>query len=140
MSSEFNYYIIVHPEEGYIYINAQGSIDLDRLKQMYSSILTSPMYRKEMNRLWDFTRIDVSRLTSEDLRSFAAYMKFKDLGTDMVNAAILVTRDLEYGMVRMLQALGDGVLSPNVIVTRNLDEALTWVRKPDAKDIGTERV
>ena len=131
MSSEFKYDIIAHPEEGYIYVNAQGSIDLGRLKKMYSSVLMSPMYRKEMNRLWDFRRMDVSQLTSEDLRSFAAYMKFKELGTDMVNAAILVTRDLEYGMVRMLQALGDGVLSPNVIVTRNLDEALTWVRKPD---------
>lgn len=129
MSSEFSYDVIVRPEEGYVRVNAQGTLDLGALKQMYASVLTSPTYRAGMNRLWDLTRIDVSGLSPGDLRSFAAFMEREALGTDTVKVAVIAARDLEYGMVRMLQILGEGVISPNLLVTRKPDEALAWVRR-----------
>lgn len=139
MSTEFTYDIIAHPDEGYIRVKAEGSIDLDSLKQMYASVLTSPMYSSGMNRLWDFTLLDASRLTAGDLESFAVFMSRGNLGQDTVNAAILTTKDLEFGMVRMLLGMGNGVFTPNVIVTRNRGEALAWVRSEGTKDIDPKR-
>ena len=135
MDFEFTYEVRVYREERYIYVVAKGSISLERLKQMYASVLMNPQYESGMSRLWDFTHLDVSLITSDHLESFAQFMKKEDLGIDTAYSAILVNRDLEYGMVRMLQTLGDGVLSPNVRVTRSQDEALAWITKRSIADL-----
>ena len=135
MDSEFTYEVLVYREEGYIRIVAKGNISLESLKQMYTSVLRNPQYESGMSRLWDFTHLNVSLLTSDHLNSFQQYMKNEDLGIDTAYSAILVSRDLEYGMVRMLQALGDGILSPNVLVTRSQDEALALVTKRSKGDV-----
>ena len=133
MDSEFTYEVFVYREEGYMHVVANGRISFEMLKQMYESVLMNPQYESGMSQMWDFRHIDVSLLNSDNLKSFAQFMKKKDLGIDRAHSAILVNRDLEYGMVRMLQALGDGVLSPNVLVTRNQDEALAWIKKAKHK-------
>ena len=133
MDSEFTYEVFVYREEGYMHVVANGRISFEMLKQMYESVLMNPQYESGMSQMWDFRHIDVSLLNSDNLKSFAQFMKKKDLGIDRAHSAILVSRDLEYGMVRMLQALGDGVLSPNVLVTRNQDEALAWIKKAKHK-------
>lgn len=135
MDPEFTYEVLVYREEGYIHVAAKGNLSLESLKQMYASVLMNPQYESGMSRLWDFTHLDVSLLTSDHLKSFAQFMKNEDLGIDTAYSAILVSRDLEYGMVRMLQALGDGILSPNVLVTRSQDEALAWITKRSTGDV-----
>ena len=133
MDPEFTYEVFVYREEGYMHVVAKGRISFEMLKQMYESVLMNSQYESGMGRMWDFRHIDVSLLNSDNLKSFAQFMKKKDLGIDRAHSAILVSRDLEYGMVRMLQALGDGVLSPNVLVTRKQDEALAWIKKAKNK-------
>jgi len=135
MGPEFTYEVFVHREKGYIHVIAKGSINLEKLQQMYASVLNHPQYESGMSRLWDFTHLDVSLLTSVNLNSFSLFMKTKGIGMDTTYSAILVSRNLEYGMVRVLQALGKGVLSPNVIVTRSKDEALAWIRKESTDDV-----
>ena len=135
MNSEYTYEIVANPEEGYIRINAQGSIDVDSLKQLYANVLKSPLYKKGMNRMWDIFRLDVSRLTSKDIESFAGYMKRESLGTDSVYSAIFATGDLTIGIVNMLKGIGYGVLTPNVIATRSLKEAIDWVTKQSQRNL-----
>jgi len=130
MDNEFTYEVLAHRKEGYIHIIAKGSISIEMLKQMYASVLRNPQYESGMSRLWDFTHLDASLLTPDHLRSFAEFMKKENLGIDTAHSAIIVSKDFEYGMVRMLQGLGYGILSPNVLVTKSKDEALNWITKP----------
>jgi hypothetical protein len=129
MGSEFTYKIIARKEEGYIHVEAHGHINLDDLQRMYSSVLKSPQYESCMSRLWDFMCLDASSLTTDDLKTMLKYMKHEDIGTDYAYSAVLVSKDFMYGMIRMLQTIGDEVLSPNILVTKDRDEALTWVTK-----------
>jgi len=129
MNSEFTYEIVPNPEEGYARINAQGSIDIGSLKQLYANALNDPLYKKGMNRLWDLAHLDVSRLTSKDIETFAGYMKRESIGIDSVYSAIFATEDLTIGMVNVLKGIGQGVITQNVLVTRSLKEAVDWVTK-----------
>lgn len=134
MSSEFTYEIVAYPEEGYTRINAQGSIDVDSLKQLYASALSSPLYKTGMNRLWDLSHLDVSRLTSEDITTFTKYLKCENLGTDSAYSAIFATENITIGISNMLQGIGFGVVTPNVIVTRDLKDAIDWVTKSSQRN------
>ena len=89
MDPEFTYKVVVYREEGYIHVVAKGSINLEMLKQMYASVLTNPQYESGMSRLWDFTHLDVSLLTSDHINSLAQFMKEEDLGVDTAHSAIL---------------------------------------------------
>ena len=135
MDPEFTYKVVVYREEGYIHVVAKGSINLEMLKQMYASVLMNPQYESGMGRLWDLTHLDASLITSDHINSFIQFIKDKGLGIDIAHSAILVSRNLEYGMIRMLQALGDGVFTPNVLVTRSQDEALAWVTKRSTGEV-----
>ena len=135
MDPEFTYEVLVYREEGYIHVVAKGNISLESLKQMYASVLMNPQYESGMSRLWDFTHLDVSLLSSDHLNSFAQFMKNEDLGRDTAYVAILVSGDLEYGTCRMFHAIGHRVLSPNIFVARNLNEALAWITKRSRGDV-----
>ena len=138
MTADFTYEVLFSREEGYVCVVAKGSIRLQSLEQMYASVLENPQYGRGMGRLWDFRQLDVALISSYHLERFAQFMKKKGLGIDAAYSAILVKRDLEFGMVRMLQGLGDGVLSPNVLVTRSQDEALAWITKRRTGDSDEE--
>ena len=139
MDSEFTYEVLVHREEGYIHVTAKGKITLESLKQMYASVLIDPQYESGMSRLWDITHLNLSLLTSDHLHSFVEFMKNEDLGVDAAYAVILVNRDYQYGMCRMIQGLGQGVLSSNILITRNLNDALAWVTKRSIGDVNRQR-
>lgn len=135
MDTGFEFEANVHLEEGYINVTAKGKMNLKNLKQMFASVLKHPQYESRMNRLWDFNNVDVSLLTSDDIESFVEFMEKEHLGTDNVFTATVVSRGLEYGMVRMLQAFGVEVLSPNGLVTKSKDEALEWIAKKSTGDV-----
>ena len=135
MDTEFAYETLVYREEGYIRVAAKGRISLESLKQMYASVLMNPQYESGMGRLWDLTHIDASLITSDHLNSFVQFIKNKGLGLDSAHSAVLVRKNLEYGMTRMLESLGVEVFTPNVLVTRSQDEALAWVTKRSIGDV-----
>jgi len=138
MDSQFTYEVLVHRKKRCIYVVAIGKMSLENLKQMYASVLMDPQYESGMSRLWDITRLDLSLLTSDHLRSFVDFMMNEDLGVDTAYVAILVSREYQYGMCRMIQGLGRGVLSPNIFITRDVNEALAWIRRRRAADVNRQ--
>lgn len=135
MDSNFTYEVLVHREEGYIRVTAKGKMSLENLKQMYASVMLDPQYESGMSRLWDITQVDLSLLTTDQLYSFVEFMKNEGFGRDTAYVAILVTGDFEYGTCRMFHAIGHRILSPNIFVARNLNEALAWITKRSTGDV-----
>ena len=111
MDKEFTNEISVHQEEGYI------------------AIFKHPAYKQGMNRLWDATGADAVRVSPSDINSFLSYVQATHFVQDTSNSAILVNSDYMYGMARMLQIMGDGTQTPNLLVTKDPEEALEWVTK-----------
>lgn len=126
--ASFSYTITDHETEGYVTVAAKGLISLEDLKTMYNAIHMNPQYKTSKNRLWDFSELDVSGLTSDELQMFVTHIVENRLA-DTAYASVLVTRQLEFGMVRVFEALSDGLVSPNLRITKDRCAAVKWVAR-----------
>lgn len=127
MESQLIYKIIRHPEQGYVRAYAIGEANIDNLKKMYLEVLQCLAREKGINRLWDFSRIDLSGITLEDLDSFANYIRAAGLENDDINSAILLRDSLRDAVVRKLKNIIKEILSVDIIITKSHDEAVSWV-------------
>ena len=80
--------------------------------------------------LLDHTELNTGPLTIDDVQTIAniSGQYSKQLGTAKV--ALLVDRDLDYGMTRMWQILVEGYTTSHdsVKIFRNRDEAVAWLK------------
>ena len=81
--------------------------------------------------LWDLSLFDFQTLDSKDIRNLiqkGSLLSKKRLG---LKTAFLVTSDLGYGMMRMLQIMAEGELKFEIGVFRSneQDQALAWLSK-----------
>lgn len=129
MESQLIYKIIYHPEEGYVRAYAIGEANIDNLKEMYLEVLQSLTKKRGINRLWDFSRIDLSAITLEDLDSFANYIRAAGLENEDINSAILLRDSLRDVIIRKLKATIKEILTADIIITKSPDEAMAWVQK-----------
>ena len=81
--------------------------------------------------LFDYTELDTTRLSTEDVHLLA------ELGTPRASdigqgkAAVVVDRDLEYGLVRMFQVFVEDNVASRFRLFRSRDEALIWLASED---------
>jgi hypothetical protein len=104
-----------------------GLINIGELKDMLASFYKSPDYDPDMNVLWDLREADFSSITSEDVASFAGMIeKYWGQGKKS-KAALIVSRDLDFGLSRMYELLLTASSPNRVIVFRNYDDAEEWL-------------
>jgi hypothetical protein len=82
-----------------------------------------PDFDPGMSQLMDYTHVTKVELEADDIRRLAQ----SDIFAADSRRAILVTRDLHFGLARMFEALRDNAGERGIRVFRNLDEALDWV-------------
>ena len=134
MSKELTYEISINQKEGYLHITAHGEVDLESIKRMYMAAVATPPYNQKLNLLWDFTDMNADNLSTEDIREIVRHIQDESLIKEGSYSAVLVNKDFMYGMVRMLQAIGDGILSPNIFVTKEPEEARKWITEKRDQD------
>lgn len=133
MASQLICKIIHHSAPGYVRVYTIGEANIDNLKKMYLEVLQGLSEKRGINRLWDFTRIDLSKITLEDLDSFANYIRAAGLESDDVNSAILLRDSLRDAIIRKLTNIIKETLSVDIVITKNPHDALSWVLKGKEK-------
>ena len=104
-----------------------GVIDISELTEYLKEIYNSSDFDLEMNVFWDLQEADFSCISTENVSSFMGYVS-KQWGTGgKSKAALVVSRDLAYGMSRMYQTLMDGATSSEIAVFRDKDKAKEWI-------------
>jgi hypothetical protein len=76
--------------------------------------------------LWDLRNLKEAPARSQDLRSAAAMLGQARQLFEGGRAAIVVTRDLDFGMARMFQVFAEGT-GVEYQVFRELDPAIAWL-------------
>ena len=127
MESQLIYKIIHHPEKGYVRVYAIGEANIDNLKRMYLEVLQGLSIKRGINRLWDFSRIDLSAITMDDLDSFAKDIKAAGLESENINSAILLRDSLQDVIIRKLKGVIKEVLTADIIITKSPEEAVAWI-------------
>lgn len=99
--------------------------------QAFRAELESVYARPEMQALsplWDLrdARID---MTAVEMRQIADLIGARWLPSDSVRASLVVSKDYDFAMSRMLELLLDGRSSNDVMVFRNIEAAEAWLKK-----------
>jgi len=106
-----------------------GKLDKEILLAKLNEIYSMPEYDPNMNVLWDIREADLSSF------NFAEVATIKELAGSFwgtagkSKAALIVSRDVEYGLTRMYSTLLKNKTNSEVYIFRNYDEALAWIKK-----------
>jgi hypothetical protein len=99
-------------------------------------LLADPRLQPGMSLLIDHTHLDVSKLTTDDVRivSEGTAVVFEE--GQLACACAVTPASVTYGLVRMSQALTPEEVTPPTTVVRTVDEAYRWLEAHRALDVG----
>ena len=119
----------INKEDNYRLHIIKDLINVDELIEKLEKFYKSSNYDPKMNSLWDLRDADFSSVTSKQVHSAMEMVKKNWSQEGTVRAALLVSKDLDYGLSRMYAILMDGATSGKVMVFRNYDEAVKWIKE-----------
>lgn len=104
-----------------------GVITVRDLRELASAMWADPQYRKKLHILADLREAQVSIRYEEMLE----YTHFLSGNSDIGRQAIVVSRQLEFGMARMYQQLTEhNVSRADLKVFFDMQAAEEWIRSP----------
>jgi hypothetical protein len=107
--------------------NVTGALTLNELMAKLEEVYSEPDFTPEMNVIWDLREADLALFTTADIRKVRNYVS-KHWGTGKGNrAALVVLRDLDFGLSRMYEFFLESRTSSEVQVFRDYDKALEWI-------------
>jgi hypothetical protein len=106
-----------------------GILTLDALQNKLREIYEEPDYNPDMDVLWDLREADLSSFEADDVDKLSD-MVSKFWGTEgKSRAALVVSKDLDYGLSRMYEMLLENRISSIVRIFREIDAALEWIER-----------
>lgn len=122
--------IIVICEDGLARITVHGRVSPGDLKTALDRLIAHPGYRPKIAMLWDLRAADAGDLHAAQLSEYARHLANRPERFG-ARVAIVVSRDLEFGVMRMWQSFAEAPVPQDRRVFRNLDEALGWLHETD---------
>lgn len=114
-------------------VEVEGSLTIDALVAMIDALNSHPRHRDGMNALFDLRRADLFSIHPKDFaQAFDVHIKHRERLAR--KAAIVVSSDLDFGMVRVWDAKVSMMSGQRREVFRDMNAALAWLRdeSPDA--------
>jgi len=110
---------------GVVLRRVTGKVTTEELIANFIETLQHPDYRPGMRSLSDLREVHPSTF-SADARKIGDFVVSRSKQTGSARAAIVVSQDASYGMVRVLQVFAQN--SPmDIQVFRDMNEARTWL-------------
>jgi hypothetical protein len=105
-----------------------GRLTFAEVANAYRAMIDHPEFRPGMQALWRFEGVEGPGLSADELRDVVSIQRETIARRGPARVAVVVERDLDFGIVRVYEALADAV-HIDVRGFRDLDEA---VRRHDA--------
>ena len=122
----------IHPELNLIRQTLWGRVTAAELRDLASAMWADPAYRKKLNILADLRTAEVD-IPYDDMME---YTRFLSGNSDIGRQAIVVGRQLEFGMARMYEQLTEAnVLRESFKVFFDIDDAERWLNGRDGTDL-----
>lgn len=113
--------------DGHMAVKASGDADFESFARMHYAILNHDNWKPGTPVLIDHSDANVGSLTVSNVRDVAAdVVKYADkIGRS--RCAFLVSRDLEYGMIRMWMVFVEDKWLATAKIFRSREEAIAWL-------------
>ncbi|UCF64357.1 MAG: hypothetical protein JSW33_00595 [bacterium] len=117
---------IIKPS-GPIVMTASGNIGSKEIVKALQRTLTDPDFKKGMDILWDFQAVNESLVDTQEILDIVTFIKnHQDTRGSNYRVALVVSRDLDYGLARMYEAYSQG-LPCQIQIFKNLNAAKNWL-------------
>ena len=111
---------------GTVVVSVEGESNVEEIQDAMSEIWQTPEYRSNLRVLWDLRTGSAANLSSEMLRAIAWFQRDKRPDLPQSRVAVLVAREVDFGLMRMLGAfLPEGPLQEDVF--RDAETAWQWL-------------
>ena len=107
-----------------------GKMTVEEIKSSYESVRSHPDFQENMNSIWDLRGADASKFDSQDVIKVARYFETQTKNRAVYKTAVIVSRDLEYGLSKIYQVAAAD-LPAKIGVFNNLEEAKKWITGSD---------
>ncbi len=116
----------IHLDQNLIRQTLWGDITVNELRELVAAMLIDPLYRRKMNVLADLREARV-HIPYDQMVEYTQYINsLSDIGRQ----AIVVGRQLEFGMVRMYEQLtASGAKRQDLRVFFSLEDAEQWLEQ-----------
>ncbi len=119
-------YVIVNARN-FISVRGSGNFSTASFEEMIRDIQSDEQWQPSMDCLIDFSILDLTETTSNDIKMAAEIHKKYDSRTGRCRIAVVFGREADFGLGRMYETfLGSDVLS-TVKSFRTADEARQWL-------------
>jgi hypothetical protein len=112
--------------DGLVTVLVDGEPSVEEIQSAMATIWTTPTYLENLRVLWDLRKGSLGHLDTQALRDVAQFEQNKrpDLATSRI--ALLVGRDVDFGLSRMLGAfMSEEPLEDRVF--RDVEAAKAWL-------------
>jgi hypothetical protein len=110
-----------------------GELTPDELLQALESVYDRSDYRPGACVLWDLTGAQLHRFDKSDIRRIADYVSANRGAPKGTCSALVVSRDLDFGLARMYEQMLVAATDVRVMVFRDIEEARAWLRGEKAE-------
>jgi hypothetical protein len=118
---------VVDPKTGWRIHTVTGELGLDEARNALAAIYDDPQYDPDSHALWDLRDAVLSGFSADQIRSLASYVGERWGASGRNRAALVVSRDLDFGLARMYEQLLTGRTTSEVRVFRVYSEAIDWL-------------
>ena len=119
--------ITYNQENNLVIIEAKGDASVEGLSELIDQLFRFPQWESGMSTLIDFRNFSITPLKNDDIMKVSQMVKaLKDALGDG-DCAIAVSREIDYGLVRMWQIQTESGVQVQIEVFMSYDEAFKWL-------------
>ena len=115
-------------DEKLVYIVGNGRLTDEEMADCVRDLRSDPMLQPDMNVLSDMRAIEMG-FTPNGIRKMLDIMVSTEDRRSEAYAALVVARDVTFGMARMFQLRASEHVSPNFEVFRDVEKARDWLEE-----------
>ena len=119
--------IQIDPKKNLAVIEINGKPTILNICEIVETLLSNPDHTDGMDEVWDFRNASLANFTIEDLTFLAPFLA-RHLDRLGKRAALVVGRDVEYGIGQMWGAFAQEKAPRERRLFRSMEDAFLWLR------------
>ncbi len=114
--------------DGIFIVSTSGDAEISKFKELFLSYLHHEKWKPGTPCLHDHSKLNSASVSTDDIRDIAGSLKNLGELLGVGKTALVVDRDLEFGLARMFQVFYEGNPDRTVKLFKSREEALTWLK------------
>lgn len=108
-----------------------GSLSFDTLTGILAELYQDPRFRADQDVLWDLREASLAEFTADEVRRVIDLVRDNWATEGTPHAALVVAREVDFGMARMYELQLSDLSTGKVQVFRDIEAAGEWLANPD---------